>query len=357
MIGPNMQDFEFTEEEIQEFKAEALELLDEAEDSFLKLDKDKNLSAHYDVIFRAFHSVKGGAGMLNMEALRDHMHLVENAFQKHKQESELATTVCSGFLNAIDYSRDILDGKSGKFDPIMLTGEGAESVAGASDSEGRTSADSSTSDNPSSAKNASDAEIASPNFRSAKRQEREEKRKREDSPGFVVLVDDEEEILSIIEFVLESEGYETKTFSDPLEAINAIPDLDPDAVFTDISMPGMTGDELMKEIHKWNADIPVIFVSGYITKEVLMEAISKGVYGAIDKPINETQLISTCIHACRRYRALKFIRKAISLLLYQYSNLDEYLQKSGLEDIRVTIQAEVKELIQRSKEFRSSNTK
>ncbi|WP_369676875.1 Hpt domain-containing protein, partial [Enterococcus faecium] len=55
---------EFSQAEIEEFKLEALDLLEAAEDNLLQLDRGATLATHYDAIFRCFHSIKGGAGML-----------------------------------------------------------------------------------------------------------------------------------------------------------------------------------------------------------------------------------------------------------------------------------------------------
>ena len=59
-------------EEIREFKNEALELLDEAEQSLLSLEKGGDFSKTYAAVFRVFHSLKGGAGMLGLQELQSH---------------------------------------------------------------------------------------------------------------------------------------------------------------------------------------------------------------------------------------------------------------------------------------------
>ena len=63
----------FTQEDINEFKAEALEFLDSAEKSLLSLDTGNDFLKVYDVIFRSFHNLKGGAGMMELVDLQNHI--------------------------------------------------------------------------------------------------------------------------------------------------------------------------------------------------------------------------------------------------------------------------------------------
>ena len=88
----------FSEEEIREFTAEAEDLLQAAEEALLALDKGAPLSSHYDAIFRAFHSIKGAAGMMELNELQTHMHHLENIFTGFKGAELLPKEAADLFL-------------------------------------------------------------------------------------------------------------------------------------------------------------------------------------------------------------------------------------------------------------------
>ena len=86
----------------------------------------------------------------------------------------------------------------------------------------------------------------------------------------ILIVDDEENILKLLEAMLMKMGFQKIIKSKSSEeAIRLVEAYSPDLFFVDIMMPGMAGDEF-RGLLKDNAatkDIPVIFISGIISKE------------------------------------------------------------------------------------------
>lgn len=66
----------------------------------------------------------------------------------------------------------------------------------------------------------------------------------------IVLVDDDEATCDAMKDALELSGVIVHAFSDPLEAIEKIPELEPDTIITDVEMPGMTGFELIEALRE-----------------------------------------------------------------------------------------------------------
>ncbi|MCB9073583.1 MAG: chemotaxis protein CheW [Bdellovibrionaceae bacterium] len=99
---------QFNDQEFAEFKQECLELLDQAEEGLLAIGKGENFSAHYDAIFRAFHSVKGAAGMVGIEDLQSHMHDLESYFSNMKGQESLDQNTIDFLLKGCDKARKIL---------------------------------------------------------------------------------------------------------------------------------------------------------------------------------------------------------------------------------------------------------
>lgn len=96
---------------LDEFSLEANELLDEAEDALLKIGQEENVKKIYDMVFRAFHSLKGSSGMLGFEELQRHMHLIEDYLQKSKADEDLFKSSVDYYLSGIDAARKILKGE------------------------------------------------------------------------------------------------------------------------------------------------------------------------------------------------------------------------------------------------------
>lgn len=111
----------FTEQELEEFKTEARELLDIAEKSLLALDTSGSEGAAvefkscYDSVFRSFHNLKGASGMMEMGELQTHTHELENILMGLKENAELPKDYISFFLKGIDGARTLLDGHSIQF--------------------------------------------------------------------------------------------------------------------------------------------------------------------------------------------------------------------------------------------------
>ena len=102
----------FQEEDINEFKIEALEFLDTAEKSLLSLDAGAEFTKVYDTIFRCLHNLKGGAGMMEMVELQKHTHELETAFVLFKSHTNISKTDVDYFLSGIDKSRSIINEKN-----------------------------------------------------------------------------------------------------------------------------------------------------------------------------------------------------------------------------------------------------
>jgi hypothetical protein len=122
---------------------------------------------------------------------------------------------------------------------------------------------------------------------------------------------------------------------------------------SDIKMPQLSGLEVLEKVKQINPDLPVILVSGYIDKDILLNAMTAGVFAALEKPFKANVLISYAEAATRHYNLLKMIRKTLKLLVYQSSDLDSYLKSQGKTDIANTLKNEIKELLKQFKELNS----
>lgn len=110
----------------------------------------------------------------------------------------------------------------------------------------------------------------------------------------VLVVDDEPDIRSLLQEILEDEGYAVSVAGTASEAQSAIEESVPDLVLLDIWMPDMDGVSLLKS-WKSNGSLsyPVIMISGHGTVETAVEATRHGAVDFIEKPLSLAKLLLT----------------------------------------------------------------
>ncbi|MFA5582732.1 MAG: chemotaxis protein CheW [Bacteriovoracaceae bacterium] len=101
--------------EMEEFKIEAFELLDIAEKSLLGMDEGEDFNSCFNAIFRSLHNLKGGAGMMELDELRDHTHKLETIFTQFQDQGSIPHQYLSLFLKGVDAARLMLSGEEISF--------------------------------------------------------------------------------------------------------------------------------------------------------------------------------------------------------------------------------------------------
>ena len=106
----------------------------------------------------------------------------------------------------------------------------------------------------------------------------------------ILVVDDEQDIRELVSELLETQGYRVITAADGLDALEKMSSENFDLYVIDMSMPKMDGMTLLKEIKKIQPLAVVIVLTGYSSIEGAVEAIHKGAYQYISKPIKSSEL-------------------------------------------------------------------
>jgi len=107
-----------------------------------------------------------------------------------------------------------------------------------------------------------------------------------------LIVDDEEKARLYLASILAElhPEIEIQLVSTPAEALFLLKKQHFDVVFLDVEMPGMTGLEMLEELHQKLKDIPFIFVSAYKHAEFIQKALRLNAVDYVDKPVNPTEL-------------------------------------------------------------------
>lgn len=115
----------------------------------------------------------------------------------------------------------------------------------------------------------------------------------------ILVVDDDEMVASATSRLIAREGHSVETLRDPLEALARLARGDLDVVVSDISMPGLSGLELLRRIRAADDDVPVVFLTGMPRIEDAMEAMEYGAFRYLTKPVVRDALVSALADALK----------------------------------------------------------
>ena len=115
----------------------------------------------------------------------------------------------------------------------------------------------------------------------------------------IALVDDDKNILASVTMLLEQEGYQVRSFSDPAAALTALTAAPPDLAILDIKMPRMDGLELLRRLRQ-SQDMPVIFLTSKDEEIDELMGLNAGADDYIRKPFSQRLLLERVRAVLRR---------------------------------------------------------
>ena len=121
----------------------------------------------------------------------------------------------------------------------------------------------------------------------------------------VLIVDDEPLQREILKTILDDEGYETYTASSGEEGLKVVKELHPDVVLTDLKMEDMEGIDFIESIPRKPFEPSMIIMTAYGTISSAVEAMKKGAFDYLTKPLNKDALLLTVKRAAERASLLK----------------------------------------------------
>ena len=119
----------------------------------------------------------------------------------------------------------------------------------------------------------------------------------------ILVVDDEADVRETLSQMIASLGYQVSAAESGVEALEMIKGGEVDLIITDLSMPRMTGLELIGHSKRLNPDIPIAVISAYGNVENTTYALTRGAFSFIAKPFKLSQ-IKDLIRKGRQLREL-----------------------------------------------------
>ncbi|MDO9254501.1 MAG: sigma-54 dependent transcriptional regulator [Bacteroidales bacterium] len=174
----------------------------------------------------------------------------------------------------------------------------------------------------------------------------------------ILIIDDERAIRNALREILEYENYQVDDAEDGPSGIELVGKESYDVILCDIKMPKMDGIEVLENIQK-TTDAPVVMISGHGTIETAVEAIRKGAYDFIAKPLDLNRLLITLRNAMDKSRLVTETKALKRKVSKQYEMIGEspviikikdMIERVAATDARVLITGESgtgKELVAR----------
>ncbi len=129
------------------------------------------------------------------------------------------------------------------------------------------------------------------------------------SSSQVWVIDDDRSIRWVLEKALEKAGIGVRSFSKAEGVLAALADEEPDAILSDIRMPGMDGITLLERIKEHHSDLPVIIMTAHSDLDSAVSAYHSGAFEYLPKPFDVTEAVDQVKRACR-VRRERLVEKA-----------------------------------------------
>jgi two-component system, NtrC family, nitrogen regulation response regulator GlnG len=100
----------------------------------------------------------------------------------------------------------------------------------------------------------------------------------------ILIVDDEPQVADVLSRSLARQGHRTSVVHSGQEAIDRVRHTAPDAMFLDVSMPGMNGLDVMAEVKRIKPSLAIVVITGHATPEEMDRVRALGAVDVIQKP-------------------------------------------------------------------------
>ncbi|HTB21554.1 MAG TPA: sigma-54 dependent transcriptional regulator [bacterium] len=121
----------------------------------------------------------------------------------------------------------------------------------------------------------------------------------------VLVVEDEEGLRELLKASLGRLGHQVRACGSAEDALACLASYDPDVVLTDLRLPGMSGEDLLRRLKRLKPLLPVVVLSGFGKAKDIVEVIRAGAEDYLSKPVEASDLQVVLLKALEKQRLLK----------------------------------------------------
>src|SRR6202021_363025 len=137
----------------------------------------------------------------------------------------------------------------------------------------------------------------------------------------VFVVDDDISVRESLELLIRCEGWQPETFGSAQEFLSRPRTLVPSCLVLDISLPGLNGLDLQKQVAVERSEMPIIFITGYGDVPKTVQAMKAGAVEFLTKPFSDDVLLSAIRQAVERSETTLGQAAEIRTLRDRYASL------------------------------------
>jgi FixJ family two-component response regulator len=137
----------------------------------------------------------------------------------------------------------------------------------------------------------------------------------------VFIVDDDVSVRESLELLVRNENWKPETFASAQEFLNHPMAPVPSCLVLDLSLPGLNGLELQKELAAQHINMPIIFITGYGDVPKSVQAMKAGALEFLTKPLDNDALIGAIRNALERSRLALAQEAELQELRARYASL------------------------------------
>ncbi len=149
----------------------------------------------------------------------------------------------------------------------------------------------------------------------------------------LLIIDDEEVVIDSCTQILRNSGYQLATATDGMRGLRLVQEFQPDLVFVDLKMPGISGLDVLEKIHELDATIVTIVITGFATVGSAIDAMKKGAYDFLPKPFTPDEFRMIARRGIERRKLVLetiALRKDKELLREQFASIVSHELKAPL---------------------------
>ena len=137
----------------------------------------------------------------------------------------------------------------------------------------------------------------------------------------VFVIDDDISVRESLELLIHNAGWQPETFESAKEFLSRPPALVPSCLVLDLTLPGLNGLEVQKQVAVDRPHMPIIFITGYGDIPTTVRAMKAGAVEFLTKPFSDEALLSAIQQALRRSRIARDYEAEVRRLRERYASL------------------------------------